>query len=95
MVTDHRCLQAWSYQGNARIIGDPYTFNLGFSVIDTVQWRMIYLPCPQALVIFLQAPVLLALLTTVNGLGFGSWLLTMLHGFKLANAVLYGGPQVH
>ena len=45
----HRCLQAWAYQGNARIVDASLSSNftkIGYSIKDEVQWMNIYLPCP-------------------------------------------------
>ena len=37
MQQEHRRLQAWAYQGNALVVGEPYASNLGFSIMETVQ----------------------------------------------------------
>ena len=54
----HRCLQAWAYQGNAWVVGEPYASNLGFCIIDTIQWTIICLPCLD-ISYFAQAPLII------------------------------------
>ena len=42
-------LQAWAYQGNARIVDASLSSNftkIGYSIKDEVQWMNIYFPCP-------------------------------------------------
>ena len=30
----HRCLQAWAYQGNARVDDASHAYDLGFSIVE-------------------------------------------------------------
>ena len=41
LTCDHRCLQAWAYQGNARVVDASLASNftkIGYSIKDKVQW---------------------------------------------------------